>query len=94
GLLYLMNMQKPEGIWSKSPFRRLPADPFVSAFILLQLGSDARFRQAVQFDDALNWFEANEQLIDSETRRLWDYAAIRCQTMRRIASEEGLLNWS
>ena len=93
GLFYLANMQKPEGVWPKAPFRRLPADPFVSAFILLQLGSDIRFRQSVRFIDALDWFEANEQTLDGETRRLWDHAAIRCQ-MRELATAQGMLNWS
>ena len=82
GLFYLASMQKSEGIWPKVPFRRMPADPFVSAFILYHLGDDPRFRSAVRFLDAVNWFEAHETGLDVETRRLWDRAAPRCHLQR------------
>jgi hypothetical protein len=78
GLHYLANMQKPEGIWPNVPIRRMPADPYVSAFILLQLGDKPAFRQAVRFFDALNWFEANESGLDPDARRMWDRASTRC----------------
>ena len=77
-LVYLANLQKSEGIWPNVPLRRMPADPFVSAFILYQLGAFPRFRSAVRFLDALNWFEHHEPTLDPETRRLWDRAAMRC----------------
>jgi hypothetical protein len=79
GLHYLANMQKPEGIWPNVPIRRMPADPYVSAFILLQLGNKRAFRQAVRFFDALNWFERNETQLDPDTRRIWDRASTRCE---------------
>ena len=82
GLFYLANMQKSEGIWPKVPFRRLPADAYVSAFVLLQLGDKPQFRGAVRFFDALDWFESHEQELDAETRRLWDHASARCQCPR------------
>jgi hypothetical protein len=78
GLQYLANMQKAEGIWPNVPIRRMPADPFASAFILLELGDKAPFRKAVRFFEALSWFEANEAALDGETRKLWDRAAVRC----------------
>jgi hypothetical protein len=78
GLLYLANLQKTEGIWPNVPLRRMPADPFVSAFILYQLGAFPRFRSAVRFLDALNWFEQHEGTLDPETHRLWDRASLRC----------------
>jgi hypothetical protein len=93
GLSYLAQMQKPEGIWPNEPLRRLPADSFVSAYILLQLGSDARFRQTTRFTDAMDWFEANEQSLDPQTKRLWDHAAIRCQIHRAISRQEAF-SWS
>ena len=77
-LVYLANLQKTEGIWPNVPLRRMPADPFVSAFILYELGAFPRFRSAVRFLDALNWFEHHEPTLDPETRRLWDRAAMRC----------------
>jgi hypothetical protein len=94
GLTYLANMQKPEGIWPKAPFRRLPADPFVSAFILLQLGSDNRFRDSVRFDDALNWFIENENVLDPETQRLWSHASIRCHCHSRPSVDQETFSWS
>src|SRR5205823_1912582 len=32
-LSYLATLQKDEGIWPNEPIRRMPADPYVSAFI-------------------------------------------------------------
>jgi hypothetical protein len=93
GLQYLAIMQKPEGIWPNVPFRRMPADPYVSAFILYQLGSQPQFRQAVRFFDALNWFESHESSLDGETRRLWDRASLRCRVERMAASMTPTL-WS
>jgi hypothetical protein len=92
-LTYLAQMQKPEGIWPQEPLRRLPADAFVSAYILLQLGSDPRFREAVRFDDAMNWFAAAEHKLDAETRRLWDHVAIRSRMHRAISGQEKF-SWS
>jgi len=79
GLFYLANLQKSEGIWPNVPIRRLPADPYVSAFILHQLGDQPRFRETVRFLDALNWFDQHESTLDPESRRLWDRAASRCR---------------
>jgi hypothetical protein len=78
GLQYLADMQKAEGIWPNVPIRRMPADPFASAFILLELGEKPEFRNAVRFFEALSWFEANQESLDAETRKLWDRAIIRC----------------
>jgi hypothetical protein len=92
-LIYLAQMQKPQGIWPNEPLRRLPADSFVSAYILLQLGSDTRFRQAVRFTDAMDWFEANELTLDFHARRLWNHAAIRSRMHRAISGQE-IFSWS
>jgi hypothetical protein len=94
GLFYLAQLQKPEGIWPNVPIRRMPADPFVSAFIVMQLGADSRFRAAVRFIDALNWFESNEPALDPETRRLWDHASVRCQMARPLGISQPMLSWS
>ncbi|HLL89320.1 MAG TPA: hypothetical protein VK324_08450 [Tepidisphaeraceae bacterium] len=79
GLFYLATMQKSEGVWPAIPFRRMPADPFASAFILLQLGDQPKFRAAVRFFDALDWFEQHEHTLEASTRKLWDRAASRCR---------------
>ena len=38
----------------------MPGDAFASAFVLYQLGNNARFRGAVRFGDAVHWFEQHE----------------------------------
>lgn len=78
GMRYLADLQKDEGIWPAVPLRRMPADPYVSAFVLFQLGSDASFRTAVRFDRALRWYAESESGLDGESRRLWDRAGLRC----------------
>ena len=80
GLRHLGEVQKDEGIWPNPPVRRLPADPFASAFLLMELGDNDRFRSAVRVADAVDWFEANEFALDEPTRRLWRHAARRCET--------------
>jgi hypothetical protein len=79
GLTYLANLQKSEGIWPNLPLRRMPADPHTSAFILLQLGDDPGFRQAVRLGDAVQWFQAHADELDGETRQLWERARMRCR---------------
>jgi hypothetical protein len=79
GLAHLATLQKSEGIWPREPFRRMPADALVSAFILLQLGDRAEFRSAVRFDDAVDWFAVNAQAMDPAAKNLWSHAAVRCR---------------
>ena len=79
GLDWLANLQKPEGAWPYVPIRRMPADPYASAFVLYQLGDQLRFREAVRMADAMKWFAANELELDEECRRLWDRARLRCR---------------
>ncbi|HEY7089931.1 MAG TPA: hypothetical protein VH518_17675 [Tepidisphaeraceae bacterium] len=97
GLNYLAQLQKPEGLWPQAPLRRMPADPFVSAFVLSQLGSDARFRRAVQFSRALQWFDLHAHGLEADPKRLWEHTAIRCQPQRaaaRMADHQPALTWS
>jgi hypothetical protein len=84
GLRYLANLQKAEGVWPAVPLRRMPADGYVSAFVLYELGDVAGFRAAVHFDDAVAWFAANEHALDGETARLWARAQHRCRV--RVAA--------
>lgn len=79
GLRYLANLQKPEGIWPREPFRRMPADALVSAFVLLELGDRPEFRSAVRFDDAVDWFAVNAAAMDPAAKTLWSHAAMRCR---------------
>jgi hypothetical protein len=97
GLQYLANLQKAEGAWPAVPLRRMPADGYVSAFILYELGDNPRFRDAVQFDAALKWFEQNESMLNFDARRLWDRAKLRCRAgsaERRAREVEPVLAWS
>ena len=91
GLKYLADLQKSDGIWPKIPFRRMPADPSVSAFVLYQLGDDARFRATVRIDDAVKFFQTHESSLDTEARRLWQRARLRCGVR---PTRELMLVWS
>jgi len=93
GLQALAALQKPDGIWPNVPVRRMPVDPFASAFVLLRLGDCEQFRDAVRMDDALNWFKANDIALDSETRRLWIHAQRRTAgvNIRIVKPATGLL---
>lgn len=88
GLRYLASLQQPLGTWPREPLRRMPIDPFATAFVLMQLGDRAAFRRAVNFDDACGFFAGPGKQIDPETRRLWSHAAVRC----RHAAERDALN--
>jgi hypothetical protein len=79
GLRYLASLQQPMGSWPREPLRRMPLDAFATAFILMQLGDRAAFRAAVNFDDAVAWFAANQKSLDPEARRLWSHASVRCR---------------
>ncbi len=93
GLKYLAEMQKPEGVWPLVAIRRLPGDAFSSAFIMLQLGDASQFRQAVRFDEAVEWFEKNEAEVEGDARKLWDRASQRCKRVEAARSTESHL-WS
>jgi hypothetical protein len=80
GLDYLAAMQKAEGAWPIEPIRRMPADGFTTAFVLMQLGEREPFRAAVRFGDAVDWFAAHHAELDAHSRRMWDRAAIKCRT--------------
>lgn len=79
GMGYLAAMQKAEGIWPQVPIRRMPADPYLSALILYQLGDQPAFRSAVRLSDAANWFSLHEGSLDDQTRSLWNRVRIRCR---------------
>jgi hypothetical protein len=81
GIAALEALQKPEGIWPGMPVRRMPVDPFISAFVLLLLGDRIIFRKAIRFDDAVEWFKMNELALDEQTARLWSHARRRVPTI-------------
>lgn len=78
GVAYLAGLQKDDGVWPNVAVRRMPVDPFASAFILMQLGDHAPFRDGVRFDDAVAWFDQNELALDPATAKLWRHAVRRC----------------
>lgn len=79
GLAYLASLQKEEGIWPAEPLRRMPEDAGVSAFILYQLGDQPAFRAAIRFQDSLQWFEKGRGLLDQNSQRMWEQAALKCR---------------
>lgn len=92
GIAYLAELQKPEGIWPAVPVRRLPEDPYTSAFILYELGDNPRFRDGVRLADAVAWFERHTDQLDEETRALWERASLRCRMGDGLATVTAL--WS
>jgi hypothetical protein len=83
GMAYIAGLQKSDGIWPNVPIRRMPADPYVSALVLYQLGEHPRFRQAVRLEDAVRWFNSHQSWIDDEARELWLRARTRCRLSPR-----------
>jgi hypothetical protein len=89
---YLATMQKAEGVWPREPLRRMPADAYTSAFVLMLLGDHPHFRDAVRLSDAIDWFAHNAATLDAETARLWDRASLRCRA--RTVDASHLAVWS
>ena len=95
GLQYLANLQKAEGAWPAIPLRRMPADGYVSAVILFELGDNPRFRESVRFEDALHWLQANEHRLDADARHMWERASCRCEMHEPTSEDRNLmLAWS
>jgi len=92
GLEFLSQLQKSDGLWPNVPIRRMPADAYVSALILYELGDQPRFRDAVRFAAAVEWFARHESELDDECRRLWDRLRVRCRWAARAT--EPVLNFS
>jgi hypothetical protein len=91
GMQFLAQLQKSEGIWPNESLRRMPADSYVSAFILLQLGSSAGFRDVVRSDEAWNWFDSHARSLDGETCKLLSHARLRAG-VTHAATE--VVSWS
>ncbi len=77
GMSYLAALQQPAGIWPRIPIRRLSANALVSAFVMLQLGDNAQFRAAVDFNAAVNWFQFHASEADPAAQTLWTHACPR-----------------
>jgi hypothetical protein len=87
GMSFLAALQKEEGIWPSMPVRRMPIDPFASAFVLFCLSDSAVFNQTIQSEAAIEWFESNKLAMDSITNRLWSHAKTRlCSRIRKQTS--------
>jgi hypothetical protein len=86
GLEYMANLQKPEGIWPNIPIRRMPADPYISALILYELAGQPGVSTVVRLDDAVEWFESNQSILDVETRHLWSRAKLKCRSAANLAT--------
>jgi hypothetical protein len=86
GLTYLASLQQPQATWPREPLRRMPPDALATAFILLQLGEFSLFRDALRFDDAVDWCAHNAPALDPITHKLWSHAAVRCRAHRHSAA--------
>jgi hypothetical protein len=75
GIAYLAGLQQPEGSWPAIPFRRLPADPFMTAFIAAELGESADFRSRTRWTDTTDWLAAACEL--EESRGMWERIRLR-----------------
>jgi hypothetical protein len=84
GLEYLANLQRSDGLWPLVPFRRMPGDGYVTAFVLIQLGAEPRFRHSVKLTDATEWLEQNARQMDPDARRLWTHARFRCRVPQAL----------
>jgi hypothetical protein len=93
-LAYLAGLQKAEGVWPNIPIRRMPADAYVSALLLYQLGEQASFRRGVRVDDAVRWFQTHEHSLDGECKALWERARVRCGMQTRQAMNQPELSYS
>jgi len=80
GLAFLASMQRDDGLWPNGPMRRMPGDEAVTLFVLYQLGDNARFRQAVRFNEAVGWFSRNVAQLSDQCRALAKWATLRCRT--------------
>jgi hypothetical protein len=90
GMNYLASLQKEQGIWPAGPIRRMPEDASASLFILYQLGENPRFRDAVRFEAAIEWFACNASALSRENRSLCEWASLRWRVPRNRKVETGL----
>jgi hypothetical protein len=90
---YLASLQKEDGAWPLEPFRRMPADPTATAFILVQLGRDRQFLGRVRLEAAIGSLNAAVGDLSDQQRQLARLALLRSGA--RIAGQaQGLLRWS
>jgi hypothetical protein len=84
-IAYFANLQQSDGAWPRIPIRRMPADAFVTAFILFHLADHAQFRDAVNIPAAMAWMTRQEPQFDDDTRHLWLHARLRARLSTRPA---------
>ncbi len=96
-LLALAAAQGDDGLIAHSEDRSADDRAMTSAFVLCLLAGDDAFRQAVRFNDLLNWFDEHGDELDADTRMLWRLAtldlgrsaAARCAVSILAAEEDG-----
>ena len=90
GLKYLANLQRDDGTWPAGPLKRLPADGWTTAFVLLHLHADGQLRAAadlagVDLAKPAEWLDAHPKRLDDDARRLWSRVSARCRPSRLLA---------
>ena len=91
GLKYLALLQRDDGTWPAGPLKRLPADAWTTAFVLMHLHADAQLRSAadlagVDLDGPAAWLDAHPKRLDADAKRLWARVSARCRGTRAVAA--------
>jgi hypothetical protein len=79
GISHLGRLQRDDGLWPAGESTRLPGDPVVTLFVLLQLGVEAAFRFVTRVDRAIEAIDAHPSL-DASSRRALTIARLRSTT--------------
>jgi len=83
GLAYLARSQREDGTWTREGLD----DALVSAFVLMQIGDRAAFRQAVRLAQAVEWFQGHAKIPVDGNAGVVTQAALNLRLNARTASE-------
>jgi hypothetical protein len=94
GLDALANLQKVDGSFPAEPLRRMPADAFVTAFVLYEVGELA-IDGTLDIPHALAWLALREPSLDVDARLLWSRLSVKFRHATTLASAgEQTMAWS
>ncbi|HMO25672.1 MAG TPA: hypothetical protein PKB10_05335 [Tepidisphaeraceae bacterium] len=79
GMANLGRLQRDDGLWPGGGTHRLPGDPVVTLFVLLQLGTESAFRFVTRIDRAIEAIDTHPGL-DAPSRRALAIARLRTRT--------------
>lgn len=94
GLDALANLQKPDGSFPAEPLRRMPADGFVTAFVLYEVG-DLATDGSLDLSHALAWLALREPSLDHDARLLFSRLSVKFRHATAfLPVDEQLVAWS